>query len=165
MCEHCDPVPHPDPPSFNDDFPPPGLSLNDAPADNDDGATATCDDANWRMLNQTREWTHVDGHPIRLADLSDEALEVLRGHLGEVAPVLHAAASAAEHAATSSAVAWMFHNLNIALISDLTPEVWLGTTPLMRWLNQRVPPPPTAWDTHDLGPRCTNSDDAGEGSR
>ena len=158
MCNHTNPNEHPDPPSFSDDFPPVGLSLDDAPspvAEVEDRCHPLPSGPDWRLLLQTDHWVHADGRTVRLVDMTETDLVALHAHITDKATVLHAQAAECEQAATSSAVAWMFHNLNIALIGDIHPLIWLGTTPLMRWLTDTLHAPPRrTWD--DPSSRCTD---------
>jgi hypothetical protein len=91
-----------------------------------------------RVLFQTVVWLTSKGEAIPLDEMHVGDVEDLVAALQSDALEWHCQAASDEWYATSSAMRWAYQCLDVLMIGETHPQVWLASTPLIREMKRRV---------------------------
>lgn len=120
---------------------PDSLSLDDAPQPYEAlqaDVPLTSRFPDWRTLHQTVVWLTSKGEGIPLDEMHPADVEALLDAVRSDALDWHAQAASDEWYATSTAMRWAYQQLDVLMIGETHPQVWLNSTPLIREMERRV---------------------------
>ena len=108
-----------------------------------------------RVLEQTVVWISPDRTTVRLDQLGTDGLYSILRQLHDHVDAWYKIAVQDEFAALSSALAWTYKSLDVRMVAEMHPLIWMESTALVREIrasleqnNPKAPKPTTEGETH-----------------